>query len=89
MKLNPQCKVRNVAGLNVLVHTGQLNVDTTKIVVLNDLALGLWNKFRDVDFTAEIVADYLVSEYGVSLELATKDSSKWIHALRDALLLYD
>lgn len=87
MKIDKNYKVRNVAGENIVVNFGKLNVNTTKIIALNDVALWLWNEFSGRDFTELGVAQSLVQQYGITPQEAATDGAKWIDGLKKAALL--
>ncbi|CDN31450.1 hypothetical protein BN938_1363 [Mucinivorans hirudinis] len=87
MKIKQNFKVRNIAGENIVVNFGQLNVDMTRVIALNDTALELWNYFRERDFSKEDVAQYLQNEYEIAAEQATGDAARWVDALAGAKLL--
>lgn len=87
MKIKSEYKVRNVSGENVVVNFGRLNEDMTKIIVLNEVSLWLWNSLSKIDFTKDQVVDLLVQEYGITAQLASEDADKWITGLTNAALL--
>lgn len=87
MKINPQFKVRTVAGENIVVNFGNLNADKTKIIVLNEVALWLWNKFQAQEFSLADASQALVAEYEIPADQAEADAQKWICELAKAGLL--
>ena len=65
MKISSKFKVRSIVGENVIIKQGKFGADMTKIISLNETSLFLWNKFHEVEFTAEQVAQALVDEYEI------------------------
>jgi hypothetical protein len=51
---------------------------------LNSTAAFLWRKVADSEFSAEQLAQYLVEEYGIDMELALSDAKKLCQAWIDA-----
>ncbi len=84
MKLKNDCKVRSIAGENVIVRIGEHNVNMTRIVSLNDTSLWLWNELQGKEFDAKTVAGLLTSQYEVTEEVALADAQKWIESLVEA-----
>lgn len=87
MKLKKDYKVRDIAGENVIVAIGRLNVDMTKVITLNASSRWLWDELQDMDFDTERIAEMLVDEYGIDRETALDDAGKWIDSLGKAGLL--
>ncbi len=72
-----------MAGENVIIRQGRYGADMTKIISLNETSLFLWNKFQNVDFTADDVAAALLDEYEVAEEMAQKDAEAWCARLEE------
>lgn len=87
MRIKKGYKVRNIAGENIVVCQGTLNMDLTKVIYLNKTSVELWNQFEDKEFTLEDVVIFLCSKYGIDLERATCDGKKWIDALKGCGIL--
>lgn len=82
MKINPNYKIREIAGENIVVNQGSSHVDTTSIISLNTSACLLYQTLADQDFTIEDAAKVLVETYGISEEQALKDAEKWVDPLK-------
>jgi hypothetical protein len=82
MRINPNYKVRQIGGENIVTVQGNLNGNMTKIISLNPTALLLWNEFSDKDFTCEDVADFLMKTYDIAFEQAIADSTRWVEKMR-------
>lgn len=87
MRIKKGYKVRNIAGENIVVCQGTLNMDLTKVIYLNKTSVELWNQFEDKEFTLEDVVIFLCSKYGIDSERATCDGQKWIDALKGCGIL--
>ena len=73
-----------MCGENIVTAEGLEHINFNKLISLNSTAAFLWNKVADKEFTAEDMAQYLVEEYQIEMELALKDSEAlcqaWINA---------
>ena len=83
MRIKEGFKLREIAGENLIVNQGASEADFTKIISLNKSARLLWDRVIGIDFAVEQVASILVEEYGIDIELATKDAGRWIHSLEE------
>ena len=82
MKINSEYIIRDIAGENILVRQGVLDVDMTKIISLNATACFLFRELSGKEFTELDAADILTGRYGISQELALKDVRSWSEALK-------
>ena len=89
MKIKPGYKIRDIAGEHVIVSVGQLHVNLTRIISLNDTSVWLWQQLEGKTFDAEAVAFLLVAHYVVERPTALRDAEAWIASLRKADLLED
>lgn len=87
MKIKSGYKIRKIAGENVIVSIGTLNVNMTKVISLNDTSVWLWEQLGGEEFDAERVADLLCGEYDVDHNTALADAGAWIESLRQANLI--
>ena len=73
-----------MCGENIVTAEGLEHINFNKLISLNSTAAFLWNKVVGKDFTAEEMAQFLVEEYKIDMELALKDSKAlsqaWIEA---------
>ena len=83
MKINTNYRLREIAGETIVVKQGTADVDMTRIISLNSSARLLYEQLCEKEFNLEDAMNVLVSAYGISLELAEKDASSWINALKD------
>ena len=82
MKINPNYKIREIAGENIVVNQGSTHVDTTRIISLNASARLLCETLAEQDFSIEDAAKVLMETYGIGEEQALKDAEKWVEPLK-------
>lgn len=87
MKINPNFKLRLIAGETIIVNQGTPDADLTRIISLNASARLLWERLSGKEFTQADVASVLIDTYHVSTEQAEKDAAVWINGLKDSHLL--
>lgn len=87
MKIKQGCKVREIAGENVVVMQGQSGTDFTRIITLNDSALLLWQSLVNKDFTNEDVASVLTDNYEVDAATAARDAAAWVERMTECGLI--
>ena len=84
MKTKPGFILREMCGENIITGEGLEHINFNKLISLNSTAAFLWNEVVDKDFTVESMAQLLVDEYGIDMELALTDSAalcqSWIEA---------
>ena len=84
MKIKNGFVLREMCGENIVTAEGMENINFNKLISLNSTAAFLWRKVADTEFDAATMAQYLVEEYGIDMELALKDShnlcESWINA---------
>lgn len=86
MKLKSGFKLRNVCGEYVLLAEGAEVINFNKMLAMNESAAYLYRRAEENngEFTPETLAQYLLEEYEVSEEVATKEATvladKWLQA---------
>jgi hypothetical protein len=84
MKIKKGFVLRQMCGENIVTAEGLEHINFNKLISLNATAAFLWEKVEGKEFTAEEMAQYLIEEYGIDMELALKDSKAlckaWIEA---------
>jgi hypothetical protein len=84
MKTKPGFILREMCGENIITGEGLEHINFNKLISLNSTAAFLWNEVVDKEFTVESMAQLLVDEYGIDMELALTDSAalcqSWIEA---------
>lgn len=81
MRINPNYKLREIAGETIVVNQGTPNVNMTRIISLNKSARRLYEEMAGAEFAVEDVANALVEAYGIDEELAFVDARKWVESL--------
>lgn len=74
MKIRNGFVLREMCGENIVTAEGMENINFNKLISLNSTAAFLWKKLEGKEFTVEEMAQLLVDEYGIGMELALKDS---------------
>lgn len=84
MRIRKGFVMRSLGDENIIVPEGSECINFSKMLALNSTAAFLWEKAEGVDFTEEMLADFLTGKYEVSRELALADCHKlvqsWIEA---------
>ena len=83
MKLNKNYIVKNLADETILVHQDEHNVDFTKIINLNEVAVVIINKIQE-GLSVNEIGEYIASEYDVDVTTATTDANNFIKQLIEA-----
>lgn len=83
MKIKDGFIVKNVAGSNIVVPTGEQVVNFNGIMTLNETALFLWNEIQNGTPEGELVKK-LLDEYDVDEATAKKDVDAFILKLKEA-----
>lgn len=83
------CKVREIAGENVVIMQGSHVSDMTRIIALNESSLLLWNELYGKEFCRQDVVDTLLGNYDVERETADRDAGKWIDKLIECGLVQE
>ena len=83
MKINPNYKLRNIAGESIIVKQGTKDLDLTHIISLNQSAKFLYETFIGKEFTEEEVAQVLETTFGISQERAKNDARIWIESMKE------
>ena len=84
MKTKEGFVLREMCGENIITGEGLEHINFNKLISLNSTAAFLWNAVVGKEFTVEEMAQMLVDEYGIDMELALTDSKalcqSWIDA---------
>ena len=84
MKIKNGFVLREMCGENIITGEGLEHINFNKLISLNSTAAFLWKAVVGQEFTAESMAQLLVDEYGIDMELALKDSAalcqSWVEA---------
>ena len=83
MKLNSNYVIKNLSDETILVYQDEQNVDFTKIINLNEVAVVIINKIEE-GLNVEQIGEFIASEYDVDVETATNDAKAFINQLVDS-----
>lgn len=89
MKIDPNFKLRFIAGENIIVNQGTPDADFTRIISLNASARLLWEKFSGKDFLADEVSRLLSDTYHIPMQQAEQDAAHWIATLKKCNVIID
>ena len=87
MRINQNCKVREIAGENVVIMQGRNGADLTKIITLNESALMLWQVLDGSDFEVEDAQRVLTENFEVDDATALRDAQQWIERMKECKLI--
>ena len=73
MQVKPGFKLNTVCGETFLVPMGESNIDFSKLIVLNESSLLLWNKMQQGEFTTDDLVATILDEYDIDEATARKD----------------
>lgn len=72
MKRNKDFILRNIAGENILVATGEAAQIFNGMITLNDVASFIWSNIDECE-TVENLIDSILKEFDIDRETAKKD----------------
>ncbi len=87
MRINPKYKLRSIAGKQIVLMQGTLDVDLTKAVALNPTACYLWNALQGRDFSSQDIIDLLLEKYDLTPQLAESEAQRWMELLGNLRLI--
>lgn len=84
MKIKEGFVLREMCGEYIVAGEGLEHINFNKLISLNQTAAFLWKELAGKEFTEQEMAELLVKEYEIDMELALKDSKNlckaWIEA---------
>ena len=80
MKLKPGFIVRKIAGVTIVLSSGD-NGNLNQMITLNETGLFIW-RLLECETTPEAIAQALIKEYSISQELADSTVSDFLDKLR-------
>lgn len=81
MKIKSNYKLRQIAGVPIIVKQGTREVDFTHVISLNKSAKFLYESFIGKEFTTEDIANLLESTFNLSRERAETDAKIWVDSM--------
>lgn len=82
MKIKEECKLRSIAGENIVLMPGAEETDMTRVLAFNDTACWLWQQAEGREFTLPELASLLAARYDVDTATALADVTAWADTLR-------
>ena len=80
MRIKEGFELRELCGEHIVIAHGEKNIDFSKIISLNESAALMWQTLCDKDFSADDMAEVLLSNYEVDRETALKDA---LHTMQE------
>ena len=80
MKVNSDFVMRNIAGENILVPTGEAAEKFNGMITMNEVAAFMWQNIDEVE-TKEDLVKMVLDEFEVDEETATRDVENFINEL--------
>ena len=87
MKIKLNYKLRQIAGVPIIVKQGTRDVDFTHVISLNKSAKFLYEAFLEKDFTIEDVVNILKSTFHISKERAENDAKIWVESMKECQVI--
>ena len=84
MKIKNGFVLREMCGENIVTAEGMENINFNKRISLNSTAAFLWKNLEGKEFTEKEMAQLLIDEYGIDMELAMKDSTNLCNVWKEA-----
>ena len=84
MKIKDGFVLREMCGEFIVAAEGIEHINFNKLISLNSTAAFLWKNFEGKEFTEKEMAQLLIDEYGIDMELAMKDSTNLCNVWKDA-----
>lgn len=88
MKVSDQFILRNIAGENLLIPTGEAVLSVKGLIALSESGLLLYEKLKSGCERAELIAA-LLAEYEVSFSQAEADTDDFLNQLRQLNMLVE
>lgn len=87
MRINPNFKLREMAGETIIVNQGHAGTDLTRIISLNASASLLYEQLSGKEFTLEDAAKVLTDTYRTDGQQALIDATAWVEALKKSKVI--
>lgn len=84
MKIKNGFVLREMCGENIVSGEGLEHINFNKLISLNSTAAFLWKALEGKEFTAEEMAQLLIDEYNIDMELAITDSKRLMQSWLEA-----
>ena len=84
MKIKNGFVLREMCGENIVAAEGLEHINFNKLISLNSTAAFLWKALEGKEFTIQDMAQLLVDEYKIDMELAMTDSGNLMKSWEEA-----
>ena len=84
MKIKNGFVLREMCGEYIVAAEGLQHINFNKLISLNSTAAFLWKALEGKEFTQEEMAQLLVDEYSIDMELARTDSGNLMKSWEEA-----
>lgn len=81
MRIKEEYKIRVVAGEHLLLLQGVHGTQATRMIVLNETGVWLFNKIKGVTLSQTELVNEMIDHYEVDLSTALQDVQKWVEQL--------
>lgn len=89
MKTKKGYRLRQLGKEYILVAEGLEVMDANKMISMNETAAFLWEAVEGKTFDTEALAQLLVDEYGITMEMAEKDIKPLLETWTKAGIIED
>lgn len=83
MKISKEFVLREIAGVYVIVPTGEAAYRFQGLITVNDTGAFLWEQLQSGEQTEEKLTEALFGEYEVDRESASKDVEEFLRILQE------
>lgn len=87
MKLREGFVIREVAGSTVVVPTGDLMVQYSKMFTINEVGKFIIELLQEQDFTINEIVEKIIEEYDIDEGKAMQDTENFIEKLKEDNML--
>lgn len=84
MKIKDGFVLREMCGENIVAAEGMEHINFNKLISLNSTAAFLFRKLNGAEFSVHDMAELLVEEYGIDMQLALTDSENLCNSWKEA-----
>ena len=89
MRIKENLVLRRIGRENIIIVPSKDSVDLTEVYTLNETSVRIWENFRNVDFTVEMIVEFLQQHYDVDWDTAMKDVMDCVVILKAGGILVD
>ncbi|MCL2252964.1 MAG: PqqD family protein [Lachnospiraceae bacterium] len=86
MKIKDGYLLRTIADTNIVVPVSERVIEFKGMITLNDVSADIW-RFLETDREYDEVIDYMISEYNIDRDTASKDLKALLKHMEDSGVL--